>query len=68
MPHDKEHQKDGHPAEYHHQVELAARSMIDRYGNRASVEASIRGSELKVIGDLEGASMWREIAKKLRVP
>jgi hypothetical protein len=68
MPHDKEHLKDGHPGEYHQQVELAARSMIDRFGKRASVEASIRATELHVIGDLEGARMWREIAKKLRVP
>jgi len=68
MPHDKDQLKDGHPGEHHHQVDLAAQSMFERYGNRASVEASIRAKELEDIGDLEGANMWRDITKKLRSP
>ena len=66
MPHDKEQLKNDHPGEYHQQVELAARSMIERYGDRASVEAAIRATELDAIGDDESADMWREITKKLR--
>jgi hypothetical protein len=67
MPHDKEQLKDDHPGEYYHQVELATRSMIERYGYRASAEATIRATELDVIGDVESADMWRDITKKLRL-
>jgi hypothetical protein len=68
MPHDKDHLKGGQPEEYHQQVDLAAQSMSERYGNLASVEASIRAKELEDIGDLEGANMWRDITKILRSP
>ena len=66
MPHDKEHLKDDHPGAYHHQGELAARSMIERYGDRASVEAAVRVTGLDVFGDVESADMWRDITKKLK--
>lgn len=66
MPHDKEHLKDDYPGEYHHQMELAAQSMVERYGHRASVEAAIRATELDAIGDVESAELWRDITKKLR--
>ena len=66
MPHDKDQFKDGHPGEYHHQVDLAVQSMFERYGDRASVEAAIRATELCAIGDVESADMWRDISKKLR--
>ena len=66
MPHDKEQLKNDHPGEYHQQVELAARSMIERYGHRASAEATIRATELDVIGDVESAELWRDITTKLR--
>jgi len=66
MPHDEEYLKDSHPGEYHHQVELAAQSMIERYGDRASVEAAIRATELDVIGDINSEDMWRDISKKIR--
>jgi hypothetical protein len=68
MPHDKGQLKDGQPGEYHQQVDLAAQSMSERYGNLASEEASIRAKELEDIGDLESANMWRDITKKLRPP
>jgi hypothetical protein len=68
MPHDKPYLKDGHPQEYHHQVGLAAESMIERYGNQASSEAANRATELDVIGDVESADMWRDITKKLQSP
>ena len=68
MPHDKDQLIDGDPGEYHRQVDLAVQSMLERYGNQASAEASIRASELQEIGDLEGANMWRDISKKLQSP
>lgn len=53
--------------QYRQQVMLAAKTMVKRYGVRASDEAAIRAKELQASGDFECAEMWRDIANLIHI-
>jgi hypothetical protein len=43
------------------EIWLAARTMIQRYGSNAEMEAAERADELLEKGDIEGAVAWKRI-------
>ena len=45
----------------------AAQSMIERYGDRAWQEATIRVAELEALGERAPAAFWSEIARLIAI-
>ena len=45
---------------------LAARLLVDRYGDRAGAEAITRADKMREIGDEEGIVVWRRILHYVR--
>jgi|APSaa5957512535_1039671.scaffolds.fasta_scaffold338164_2 hypothetical protein len=66
MPSDKDKPSDGHQTDFSQQVELAAQSMIERFGKHAQSEASLRAIELDSFGDSQSAELWRRVAIRLQ--
>ena len=44
----------------------AARLLIDQHGDEAPIHAAMRADELLDAGNLDGAAVWRRIAKAVR--
>ena len=44
----------------------AAKALIDRYGEDASIEASMRADEMLDKGDMEGKAMWLRILEAIK--
>lgn len=57
----------GNGESHNKQVALAAQTMCERYGARASVEAALRTEELEMAGDFDSAAMWREITRVIHI-
>ena len=55
------------PGNHSRQVAAAVKTMLERYGVRASVEATLRAVELEMAGDFESAAMWREITRVIHI-
>lgn len=44
----------------------AAQQLINRFGEDAELDASVRADQFLAEGDAEGLSLWLDIAKKVR--
>ena len=49
------------------QVTYAAQKMVERFGNRAPAEATIRALEREVSGDQASANTWWGIVKQTEI-